>query len=706
MSNRGDRGGNAPPPSPGSRARATDAARKGGPWSRLERRWVEIPGPHGAPPRTSVSPRLHPRHRRATTSRPGSTAARRHALPARAERLPPHRPRQGDLPRTSASPQEYGGLCHLRFDDTNPATEERRVRRGDRGATCAGSASTGASTSTTRPTTSSSSTSRARADPARRPTSATSPPRRSRAHRGTLTEPGIDRARTATRTVAENLDLFQRMRAGEFADGARVLRAKIDMALAEPDDARPDPLPHPARRRTTAPATRWCIYPMYDFAHCLVGRDRGHHALALHARVRRPPRRSTTGSSTRSRSRIRARSRSSSRALNLSHTVMSKRKLRAARRGGARRAAGTIRACRRSRACAGAATRRRRSARFCDGRRRRQARQPDRARAARGRRARRAQPDARRARWRVLRPLKVVIENYPEGAGEELDAVNNPEDPAAGTRKVPFSRELCIERDDFLEDPPKKFFRLAPGREVRLRYAYFVTLHGRGEGRARRDRASCAARYDPATRGGDAPDGRKVKGTIHWVSARARAAGRGAALRDAVHVARPDGGARGATSPTYLNPRSLEVVRGALGRAEPRARAAPGDARAVRAPRLLLRRPRRDARRAGLEPHRHAARHLGEARARATRGSVIRSSGAPLDAGQVYREGRLAMRAGDQVPMIGNIKVISGTAHPELARDVCAHLGIEPLPLHRACASRTRTCWCRSTRTSARPTSS
>jgi glutaminyl-tRNA synthetase len=174
----------------------------------------------------------------------------------------------------------------------------------------------------------------------------------------------------------------------------------------------------------------------------------------------------------------------------------------------------------------------------------------------------------------VLRPLKVVIENYPEGPGEELPAVNNPEDPSAGTRSVPFTRELYIERDDFLEDPPKKFFRLAPGREVRLRYAYFITCTGVVKDAAG-EIVELRCRYDPATRGGDAPDGRKVKGTLHWVSA-TRSLPAEVRLYDTLFtVEDPMDVPEGADFTATLNPSSLEVVRGA--RVEPAlGSAAPG----------------------------------------------------------------------------------------------------------------------------------
>jgi glutaminyl-tRNA synthetase len=176
----------------------------------------------------------------------------------------------------------------------------------------------------------------------------------------------------------------------------------------------------------------------------------------------------------------------------------------------------------------------------------------------------------------VLRPLKVVIENYPEGKSEDLDAVNNPEDASAGTRKVPFGRELWIERDDFMEEPPKKFFRLAPGREVRLRYAYFITCTGVEKDLVTGEVVELRCTYDPATRGGDAPDGRKVKATLHWVSA---AHARDAEVRLYDHIFTkedPDDVSEGEDWKANLNPKSLEVISGA--KVEPfLAAAKPGD---------------------------------------------------------------------------------------------------------------------------------
>ena len=210
-------------------------------------------------------------------------------------------------------------------------------------------------------------------------------------------------------------------------------------------------------------------------------------------------------------------------------------------------------------------------------------------------------------RFAVLRPLKVVIENYPEGQVEELDAVNNPEDPSAGTRKVPFSRELWIEREDFMEDPPKKFYRLAPGREVRLRYAYFVTCREVVKDAAG-EVVELRCTYDPATRGGDAPDGRRPKATLHWLSA-AHAVPAEARLYEHLFT-RPDPGAEGDLL-ADINPESEEVLAGCL--VEPSlAAVAGGRDRPVRAAGLLLPRPRLPPRPPRLQPHPHPQGHLGQ----------------------------------------------------------------------------------------------
>ena len=332
-----------------------------------------------------------------------------------------------------------------------------------------------------------------------------------RAHRGTLTEPGRPSPHR-DRTVEENLDLFARMRAGEFADGSRVLRARVDMA--SPNLNLRDPVMyrilHASHHRT---GDAWCLYPTYDWAHGLEDSIEGitHSLCSLEFENHRPlydwflealgvhhPQQIEFAR------------------LNLTHTVMSKRRLaelvseglvsgwddpRMPTLGGMRRRGYTPEAIRAFLDRVGVAktdsTVDVRLLEHCV----------------------RDHLNAIAPRvMGVLRPLRVVVENYPEGEGEMLEAINNPEDPAAGTRQVPFSRVLYIERDDFMEDPPKKFYRLGPGREVRLRYAYFITCTDvvkDSGGNVTELRCT----YDPATRGGDAPDGRKVKATLHWVSA-------------------------------------------------------------------------------------------------------------------------------------------------------------------------------------------
>jgi glutaminyl-tRNA synthetase len=333
-----------------------------------------------------------------------------------------------------------------------------------------------------------------------------------RANRGTLTEPGRN-SPWRERRVEENLDLFRRMRAGEFPNGARVLRAKIDMAsgninLRDPVLYR---ILHASHPRT---GTAWCIYPSYDFAH---GQSDAiehvtHSLCTLEFEDHRPlydwllehlpvPSRPRQYEFAR---------------LNLTHTVLSKRVLTELVRGG-----------------------------YVTGWD--DPRMPTLA----GLRRRGVPPEAVRdfvkrigvakansvvdmamfdfsvrevlnktalRRMAVLRPLKVVIENYPEGQFEEIDAVNHPDNPAAGTRRLRFGRELYVERDDFMENPPKKFYRLSPGREVRLRYAYFITCREVVKAPAG-EVIELRCTYDPQTRGGNAPDGRKVQATLHWVSA-------------------------------------------------------------------------------------------------------------------------------------------------------------------------------------------
>ncbi|MFQ5515229.1 MAG: glutamine--tRNA ligase/YqeY domain fusion protein [Myxococcota bacterium] len=334
-----------------------------------------------------------------------------------------------------------------------------------------------------------------------------------RAYRGTLTEAGRESPYRG-RSVEESLELFARMRAGEFPDGSRVLRARIDMAagninLRDPVLYRIQRTPH---HRT---GDRWCIYPMYDFAHSLSDAIEGitHSLCTLEFEDHRPLYDWVLD-------HVDARSHPQQiefARLNLSHTVLSKRVLRRLVEEG--HVCGwddprmpTLCGLRR-RGCPPGAIRA-----FCDaiGVAKRDstvalAQLEHFVREELNRTAPRAMA--------VLRPLRVVIENYPEGRVESLEAVNNPEDASMGTRPLPFSRELYIERDDFREDPPRKYFRLAPGREVRLRYGYLITCVD-----VRRDEASgevteLRCTYDPETRGGQAPDGRKVRGTLHWVSA-------------------------------------------------------------------------------------------------------------------------------------------------------------------------------------------
>jgi glutaminyl-tRNA synthetase len=375
-----------------------------------------------------------------------------------------------------------------------------------------------------------------------------------REHRGTLTEPGRN-SPYRERSVEENLDLFDRMRKGEFPDGSRVLRAKIDMAagninLRDPVLYR---ILHASHPRT---GDAWCVYPTYDFAHGQSDAIEGitHSICTLEFEDHRPlydwfienlpvPSRPRQYEFAR---------------LNLSHTVLSKRfllKLVADGRvrgwddprmptiSGIRRRGFPAEGVRDFAAMIGVARR--------DG-------VVDYAmlehcvRDVLNRRAPR--------RFGVLRPLKLTIENYPEGRVEELDAVNNPEDEAAGTRKVRFARELVIERQDFMEDPPKRFFRLAPGREVRLRYAYFVTCREVVKDAAGRI-VELRCTYDPRTRGGDAPDGRRPKATLHWLAA---SDGVPAEVRLYDHLfSRPDPGADGDLL-ADLNPASEEVLKDAL----------------------------------------------------------------------------------------------------------------------------------------------
>ena len=376
-----------------------------------------------------------------------------------------------------------------------------------------------------------------------------------RANRGTVTTPGVD-SPWRNRSVEENIDLFKRMRAGEFADGEKVLRAKIDMA--HPNMQFRDPIMyrilHAEHHRT---GNKWCIYPMYDYAH---GQSDSiehitHSICTLEFDIHRPlydwfieqlgiwP----------SHQYEFAR-------LNINYTVMSKRKLlqlvkehhvsgwddpRMPTICGLRRRGYTPESIRNFCEDIGVAKR---------------DNVIDYVRLENSLRDHLNKIAPRR--MAVIDPVKVVIDNYPQEQEEWLDAINNPENPADGTRKVPFSRELYIERDDFMEVAPKKYFRMAIGQEVRLRYAYFVTAQS-VEKDADGNITCIHCTYDPATRGGDAPDGRKVKGTLHWVSAK-HAIDAEVRLFDRLFASEtPDEVEEGKTFLDNLNPDSLHVVQNA-----------------------------------------------------------------------------------------------------------------------------------------------
>lgn len=388
-----------------------------------------------------------------------------------------------------------------------------------------------------------------------------------RKYRGTVTEPGRE-SPFRNRSVEENLALLEKMRAGEFADGACVLRAKIDMAA--PNMKMRDPLIYrirnAAHHRT---GDRWKIYPMYDFAHCVSDSIEGitHSICTLEFEnnrelydwfldalgVYRPQQIEFAR-------------------LNMTHTLLSKRKLlqlveeghvtgwndpRMPTLSGIRRRGYTPESIRK----------------FCD--RIGLAKRNSTVDVTLLENSIRDELNATAPRvMAVLEPLRVVIENYPEGQVELMEAVNNPEDPSMGTRQVPFSRVVYIERDDFLEDPPKKFFRLAPGREVRLKHAYYITCTGvvKDDGG---NITELRCTYDPESRGGGTPDGRKVKGTIHWVS-EPHAARAEIRLYDHLFAdTNPADAKEGATLGELLNSKSLEVISSAL--VEPMlAEAAPG----------------------------------------------------------------------------------------------------------------------------------
>ncbi|HET7291273.1 MAG TPA: glutamine--tRNA ligase/YqeY domain fusion protein [Vicinamibacteria bacterium] len=390
-----------------------------------------------------------------------------------------------------------------------------------------------------------------------------------REHRGTLSEPGRN-SPYRERTVEENLDLFARMRKGEFPDGSRVLRAKIDMAagninLRDPVMYR---ILHAEHPRTGG---AWCIYPTYDYAHGQSDALEGitHSICTLEFEDHRPlydwfvenlpvPSRPRQYEFAR---------------LNLTYTVLSKRFL--LRLVNERRVRGwddprmpTLSGIRR-RGCPPEALRL-----FADmiGVARRESVVDY---AALEYCVRQVLNKSAERRMAVLRPLKIVLVDYPEGQVEEFDVDNNPEDKtgAAGTRKVPFSRELYVEREDFMEEPPKKFYRLAPGREVRLRSAYFVTCREVVKD-ANGEVVELRCTYDPATRGGSAPDGRSPKATLHWVSAR-HAIQAEVRLYDHLFV-RPDPGAERDLLED-LNPKSEEVLTGC--RLEPALASLPAGAR-------------------------------------------------------------------------------------------------------------------------------
>ncbi len=390
-----------------------------------------------------------------------------------------------------------------------------------------------------------------------------------REYRGTLQKPGKD-SPYRNRNVEENLELFERMRAGEFKDGLHVLRAKIDMA--SPNINMRDPtlyrIKSVAHHRT---GDRWCIYPMYDFTHCLSDSIEGvtHSICTLEFEDHRPlydwvldelevdchPQQIEFAR------------------LNISYTVLSKRKLiklvelgvvdgwddpRMPTLTGLNRRGYTPESIRN----------------FCE--RIGVAKRDSIVDVALLEHCVREDLNRRAPRvMGVLRPLRVVIDNFPEDKTEELDGPYHPEDPSMGSRKIPFSRVLYIEQDDFLEDPPKKFFRLSPGREVRLRYAYYIKCEYvvKDEQTGKVIEVRCT--YDPQTRGGSSPDGRRVKGTLHWVSADHSLKAKVRLYDRLFKKVNPVDGKDGLDFTEHLNPNSLEVL--STCRVEPSlAGAAPG----------------------------------------------------------------------------------------------------------------------------------
>jgi glutaminyl-tRNA synthetase len=374
-----------------------------------------------------------------------------------------------------------------------------------------------------------------------------------REYRGTLTKPGKD-SPYRNRPVEENLDLFERMKAGEFEDGARVLRAKIDMASS--NLLMRDPTLYRIRKKSHyRTGDAWCIYPTYDFTHCLSDSIEGitHSVCTLEFENNRP-----LYDWILDELKVHHPQQIEFARLNLSHTIMSKRKLlelveegyvsgwddpRMPTLSGLRRRGYTPESIRK----------------FCDiiG----VAKANSIVDLVQLENCVREELNKTTQRvMAVLRPLKVVIVNYPEDKVEELEAINNPEDASMGTRKVPFSRVLYIEQDDFLEEPPKKFFRLAPGREVRLRYAYFITCEDVIKDKKTGEVVELHCRYDPATRGGGSPDGRRVKGTLHWVSAN-HAIEAEVRLYDHLFTKRDSTDVeKGTDYKSNLNPKSLEIL--------------------------------------------------------------------------------------------------------------------------------------------------
>jgi glutaminyl-tRNA synthetase len=459
--------------------------------------------------------------------------------------------------------QEFGGRCHLRFDDTNPVKEEQEfIDAIERDVRWLGfdwgphlHHASDYFEQLYRWAEHLIDTGKAYVDD--------TPAAEMQAMRGTLTEPGRN-SPYRDRSREESLDLFRRMRAGEFPNGARVLRAKIDMAagninLRDPVLYR---ILHVAHPRT---GTAWSIYPTYDFAHGQSDAIEGitHSVCTLEFEDHRPlydwlldnlpvPSRPRQYEFAR---------------LNIAYTVLSKRVLtqlvaqghvagwddpRMPTLAGLRRRGIPAEAIRNfiRRVGVGRANSVVEIAMF------------DHA-------VREILNKSAPRRMAVLRPLKIVIENYPEGQTEDLEAVNNPEDPAAGTRTIRFGRELYVEREDFMEDPPKKFYRLSPGKEVRLRYAYLITCREAVKD-ATGEIVELRCTYDPATRGGNAPDGRKVQATLHWVAA-ADAVSAEIRLYDNL-FRRPAPGADGDVF-ADINPESLEVLPDA--RVEPALAAVP-----------------------------------------------------------------------------------------------------------------------------------